>query len=139
MDNKNVDAIKALTHAMSPSTSGVYDELQALLQTSIVRVNPSGIPVLVDDWYTRVDLLFLDDMDMHWSVEADPSGKYGVAELLRDTLSQEWCKSNSGWALADDPEDIIFDFGEFDEWRDAFEDEEQLRADSTEGVGRFGI
>jgi hypothetical protein len=130
-------SVQALAYTMA--NSGVYEELQALTQMSVLKVNEAGIPVLTEDWYASVDLLILDDMDMYWSLKADPDGKYGINEKIRKTLHREWLKFSDGWTLRDSQDDIIFDFREFDEWRDAFEDKQQVQADSTEGVGRFGI
>ena len=67
------------------------------------------------------------------------SDRMVVTEHVRETLSQKWIKTEYGWALPDDPDENINGFGDFDEWRDAFEDEQQSKEDSAEGVGRFGI
>ena len=135
----SMEAMKMFAVALSPSTCGVYDELKSLIQSRVLSVNDAGIPNLTEEWSTKVDLLLLDDMDSFWTRSRDPSGKYGVSERVRTALGEKWRKTYKGWALASDPKEIVFDFGEFDEWRDAFEDQQQSKDDSSEGVGRFGV
>jgi hypothetical protein len=135
----SIEAMKSLAYAVAPSTSGVLDELHALAHSEIVGINEAGIPVLSEDWFLRVDLLLLDDMDSFWSLDIDPTGRYGISDYIRSTLNITWKKNQFGWALVEEPDSIIFDFGTFDEWRVAFEDHQQSKVDSTEGVGRFGI
>lgn len=133
-----LEALKRLAHVLSPLQTGVYDELFALIRTGVLSVDERGIPALAKDWWSGVDLLLLDDMYESWGVQADVSGWYGVAEKVRRTLNRKWVRTDCGWAFAQDQEDIVFDFEEFDEWRMAFEDKQRAQSDGLEGVGRFG-
>jgi hypothetical protein len=131
------EAIKILAHVLSPSRTGVYDELLALSRTGVLAVDDRGIPGLTKDWWSRVDLLLLDEMHESWGLQADTLGKYGVAEKVRRTLNRKWVRTDCGWALAKEDDDIVFDFEEFDEWRVAYEDKQRARSDGADGVGRF--
>jgi len=141
-DTKEIpqEAVQALAHAMSSFSNGVIDELTALLRTSVLHLNDTAIPTLTNDWYEQLDILVLDDMDSCWGLQVDPTGKYGMSDYVRATLNEEWGKNSDGWFLVNhDPDDAVYEFAEFDEWRDAFEHKEQTRVDTKEGVGRFGI
>jgi hypothetical protein len=133
-----LNALKILAHVLSPNQTGVYDELLALVRTGVLLVDKRGIPALAKDWWSSVEILLLDDMYESWGLQADPNGRYGVAEKVRKTLHRKWVRTHYGWAFAQDEEDIVFDFEEFDEWRMAFEDKRRAQSDGVDGVGRFG-
>jgi hypothetical protein len=125
-------------YLLSPTSSGLYDELLALLRMNVLKVR-NGIPVLAEDWYENVDIIVLDDMSDYWSSEADPDGKYCVHEEIRDTLEEKWIKYSYGWALADYPKELIFDYSVLDEWRETFEGRLEEQGNRSEGIGRFGL
>lgn len=126
-------------HLLSPSSSGLYDELMALVKMEVLKTHSSGIPFLSRDWFLKVDILVLDDMDRCWGSDADPEGRFCIDEEMRDTLEEQWVKSDYGWSTADDPNDLVFDFEVIDEWREAFQGQMEEKANCTEGVGRFGL
>jgi len=134
---QKLEAIKMLAHVLSPTKTGICDELLALIHTRVVSVDDRGIPSLTKDWWTRVDFLLLEDMHQKWSKVADPLGRYGVANTLRKCLKKKWVRTYRGWAFAQDEEDVVFDFEEFEDWRVAFEDKQQARDENIDGVGRF--
>jgi hypothetical protein len=134
---EHVDALQLLLHVLSPTRSGVCDELLALIQLGVLAVDERGLPALCRDWWSNVDVLLLDDMAESWGVAADPSGKYGITDAVRMPLDEQWTKAEDGWALGE--EDIVYEDSEFDAWRAAFEDKQQAQSDNIEGVGRFGI
>jgi hypothetical protein len=117
---------------------GIYDELLALIRTNVVKVDPRGIPGLSASWWSHVDILVLDDMWSNWGIHADPKYKFGVAVKVRKGLRRYWFRSDTGWALMSQKDDIIFVFEEFDEWRVAFEGKQQTVSDGIDGIGRFG-
>jgi hypothetical protein len=134
---EQVDALQLLLHVLSPTRSGVCDELLALIQMGVLAVDERGLPALCHDWWSNVDVLLLDDMAESWGVAADPSGKYGITDAVRMPLDEQWTKAEDGWALGE--EDTVYEDSEFDAWRAAFEDKQQAQSDNIEGVGRFGI
>lgn len=135
-----VDKLNMFAFAVLPSATGIVDELYALIRSSILDLNEAGIPKLASQWFSNVDVLLLDDMDSYWGIRADPTNKFGMSQHIRATLHREWEKTDEGWILVkEDPYDVVYEFAVFDEWRDAFEDKEKTKADSIEGVGRFGI
>ena len=97
------------------------------------------IPVLAKSWYENVDLLILEDMKDNWGVKADPGGRFGVRDSIRRRLHSKWVRTYDGWALSRNRKEIIYDFGEFDEWRETFETKHQVEGEETEGIGQFGI
>lgn len=134
------DELNSIAFAVLPTATGIVDELYALVRSSILELNEAGIPKLAPHWFSNVDVLLLDDMDSYWGIRADPTGKFGMSQHVRATLHREWEKTDEGWILVvEDPYDVVYEFAVFDEWRDAFEDKEKIKADSIEGVGRFGI
>jgi hypothetical protein len=138
ISNDILDQFCLAVHFLSPASSGLYDELIALLKMGVLKVS-SGIPVLTDDWWSKVDIIVLDDMKTSWSTSVDPDSRYCVNEELRDTLEEQWKKSNCGWALVDNPRDLIFDFTVLDEWKETFENRLVEKANLSEGIGRFGL
>lgn len=132
-----LEAMKVLAHVLSPSRTGVFDELLALIRSGVLDVNSRGIPVLANVWWTKVDMLILDDMSDHCGVRADPTAKGGVGGKIRNTLHRKWTKSHYGWVFADDYQEVVFDFEEYAEWRAAFEDKQRARSEGVDGVGRF--
>jgi hypothetical protein len=126
-------------HLLYPSTSGLYDELVALLKIDVLKLDPSGIPCLAMDWYTNVDVVILEDLDRCFGSDADPEGRFCINDELRDTLEEKWVKSEYGWATTDDPSDLVFDYDVIDAWREAFQGEIEEQANLVEGVGRYGL
>jgi hypothetical protein len=133
---KSAEALKVLLLALSPSRSGVCDELLALIRMGVLRLE-NGIPTLARKWWTDVDVLMLDDMFENWGLDADPSGKYAIVDSIRKPLGKHWKKTEEGWVL--DGYDVVYEDSEFDAWRLAFEDKQQSQSDNIDGVGRFGI
>ena len=127
-------------HLLSPSSSGLYDELLALVNMEVLEIHPSsGVPVLTLDWFSKVDMILLDDMYNYWGSDADPEGRFCINYEMRDTLEEQWIRSDYGWSTADDPNDLAFDFEVIDEWRQAFEGQMEEKANDADGVGRFGL
>jgi hypothetical protein len=139
LSNEVVDQFALVIHLLSPSRSGLYDELIALLKIGILKISSSGIPVLTEGWWAKIDIVILDEMSSSWSTKADPDSRYCVNEELRDTLEERWVKSDHGWSLLENPKDLIFDFGVLDEWRETFEGRLEEKANLSEGIGRFGL
>ena len=139
LNQESADHFLMAAHLLYPSTSGLYDELMALLKMDVLKLDPSGIPGLAMDWYTNVDLVILEDMDRCWGSDADPEGRFCINDELRDTLEEKWVKYQYGWALADDPDDLVFDYEVIDAWREAFQGEMEEQANLAEGVGRYGL
>jgi hypothetical protein len=129
----------SVVHLMSPTRSGVYDELMAFTKMGILDISPSGVPRLSEDWFSKVEIILLEDMDTAWGSQIDPDGKYCVHKSLRQGLEKYWGRHSYGWALAADPDDLIFDFDELDEWRKTFEGKVEEKANISEGIGRFGL
>ena len=127
-----------LAYLINSCGGGVVDELLALIKMGVVVINSSGIPTLVEDWQIHVDVAVLSDMD-NWSDSKDPDGLYRVNEELRTQLQEHWVKSDDGWALADEPEEILFDIEELEDWRHSFEGKVETRENHAEGIGRFGL
>lgn len=138
-DAGNAAAVKMLAHLVSPEISGIFDELLALLSMNVLEIDSQGIPKLSRDWWAHVDLLLLEDMNDNWGPKADPRGRFGITDAVRGPLSAAWRRTRDGWVLVDDPNELVFDFDEFDIWREAFEQKQQEKQDDDEGIGRFGI
>lgn len=132
-----LEALTILSHFLSPGRTGVWDELAAMIKTKILEVDEHGIPALTKDWWTRVDILFLSEMNERCGFFADPKGVYGIVDTVRTTLSRKWIQCDTGWALTADTDDIIYDFEEFDEWRAAFNEKKNARSDRVDGIGKF--
>jgi len=127
--------VKLLAYAISQT--GICDELLALVRTEVVSIDNRGIPKLTKDWWSKVDLLLLDEMHEHFGVQADSTGKFGIAQMVRKKLDRKWVKGHYGWSFENDPHDIIYEYEEFDEWRRAYEEKQQSRSDGVAGVHRF--
>jgi hypothetical protein len=134
---QHAQSLNILAHVLSPTRTGVMDELDALITTNVVVVDDRGIPKLSRDWWTRIDILVLDDMEAKWGIDIDTKGKCGVFEPIRKTLYRKWTSCDTGWALNTDIEDIVYEFQEFDEWRMAFTDKQRSRLDQADGIGKF--
>jgi hypothetical protein len=128
-----------LANLLSPNRTGVYDEVLALVTMGILSIAPSGIPKLTSEWFSRVDILMLDEFHGAWGPKADPDGLYCVQHKLRRGLEKNWVRTDRGWAMADDPDDLCFDFEELDEWRLNFEGTVEANENHSEGIGRFGL
>lgn len=136
---ENLAPLKLIAALASPDRTGVVDELLALIRMGVLVVDERGIPGLADDWWEHVDLLILEDMNNLWCSKLDPLGKFGVIDDIRVPLGEKWRRTRNGWVMNDDPNDIVFDFDEFDDWREAFEEKQQELQDDDEGIGKFGI
>ena len=139
VQNETLDEFCMLIHLLSPARSGLYDELVALLKMGVFKVSPSGIPVLTDDWWAKIDIVVLDDMHTSWSTKVDPDSRHCVNEELRDTLEEKWVWKRTGWSLAENPTELVFDFAILDEWRETFEGRIEEKENMLEGIGRFGL
>jgi hypothetical protein len=78
-------------------------------------------------------------MHAAWGTDADADGRHCVHFELRDALEEQWVKTDFGWVIAEDPDDIIFDLEVLQEWRQAFEGKVEEKANMLEGIGRFGL
>jgi len=74
-----------------------------------------------------------------WGSKVDPSRKYGMADEIRTKLEEKWGRNSYGWYLSEEPKETIFDFEQYDLWREAFEEKQQEEEEDAEGIGRFGI
>jgi hypothetical protein len=137
--NEVLDQFYLVIHLLSPARSGLYDEMIALLKMGIFKISPSGIPVLTKDWWTKIDIVVLDEMNSSWSTKTDPDSRHCVSEELRDMLEEKWVKSDYGWSLLENRKELIFDFAILDEWRETFEGRLEEKANLSEGIGRFGL
>lgn len=134
--NSYLTAITVLAHVLSPQQTGICDELLALLCKDILIIDESrGILDLSEDWYSKVDVTILEDMQLNWGRSADPGGKFGIIEEIRK-LCDSWDRTAEGWLLKEDNE-IVFLFDELREWRKAFEHKHQVLSDGKDGIGRF--
>jgi hypothetical protein len=130
------DAVKALAVSLSPNQSGVCDELLALLHTGVLTVDKiRGIPVLSSKWYSFVDVLLLNDMQINWNRTSDPVGKYGIIDEITN-LSQFWQLAENGWILKNENE-LVYDFNDMEEWRAAFEAKHCAKIEGIDGIGKF--
>ncbi len=139
VSNEILDQFCTVIHLLSPARTGIYDEIIALLKMGVFKISPSGIPVLTEDWWTKIDIVVLDDMHTSWSTKIDPDSRHCVNEELRDTLEEKWVKSSRGWSLLENRDELIFDFAILDEWRETFEGRLEEKANLLEGIGRFGL
>ncbi|CAB9521087.1 expressed unknown protein [Seminavis robusta] len=127
-----------MEYLVSTERTGVHDELLALVRTGILSMQ-GGVPRPSPAWYTMVDLNLLNEMHGTWSPAADEFGKYSVSNKMRKKLYDKWVVSEYGWALKTDPSDIVYEFEEWEEWRQTFEDKQEARSDNVHGIGRFGL
>ena len=129
--------MQCLAYTASPLRTGILDELLALVRSETVSIDSRGIPALTKDWWSKVDFLLLDDMHERFGVRVDPTGRYGVAEKIRTKLDHEWTSTPQGFAYASEPEDTVYDFAEFYQWRTVFEEKQQSQSEGATGVHRF--
>lgn len=141
VSEETVEQLCLAAYLLSPASSGLYDELLALVHMGVLEISSStGIPLVAEDWASKIDFVVLEDMDGAWGTEADPDGRFCIHPDMRDALEEEWVKtSNGGWALASDPEDVIFDPDVLEEWRQFFQGQLEEKANISEGIGRFGL
>jgi hypothetical protein len=139
VSQEQVNTYSLAAHRLSPANSGVYDELLAFIKLGVLHASTDGIPYLAPEWASNVDVIVLDDMDAAWGTDADPDGRHCMHFELRDALEDQWIKSEFGWALVEDPDDIIFDLEVLQEWRQAFEGKVEEKANLLIGIGRFGL
>ena len=129
----------AIAYLVSPERSGLLDELLVLLRSRIIRKTRNGGAVFRRDWASQVDLLLLNDMYAHWSLDADPENKHCMHNKVRYNLASYWIRIDGAWALSEDMSEIIYIDEEFDEWRQTFESKADMKSNEEEGIGRFGI
>lgn len=140
ISEQTVEQLCLAAYLLSPASSGLYDELLALVHMGVLEISRTGIPVLAEDWAAKVDYVVLEDMEAAWGTDVDSDGRYCIHQEMRDALEEEWIKTaNGGWALASDPEDVIFDPDVLEEWRQFFHGQLEAKANITEGIGRFGL
>lgn len=136
-DPKAEDLVR-LAYLVSPERTGLLDEMMALVETGLLERTMDGGAVLPKDWFMKVDPLILENMEAHWSVEADPNSKYLVHPKVRNGMTN-WERVDGGWALKEEPSDVIFYDEEWEEWRKTFLDREERRVNQEDGIGNFGI
>ena len=139
VSNSILDEFCMVIHLLSPARSGLYDEILALLKMKVLKISSSGIPVLTDDWWTKIDIVVLDEMHTSWSTKVDPDSRHCISEELRDTLEEKWVWKKNGWYLLESSRELMFDFAILDEWRETFEGRLEEKANLLEGIGRFGL
>ena len=128
-----------LSHLLSPERTGVLDELLALHRFGVLTLKKGGVPKAAKAWYSSIDLMLLNEMYECWSPQADPSGKFMVSNKLRRKLHDKWMPSEQGWSLKDEPTEIIFEYDEWEEWRNSFESKQEEKTNTEHGIGGFGL
>jgi len=135
-----VEDLALIAHLVSPEKSGLYDELMAMIRSGVLKIDNRGVAILNgDDWYSKVDVLLLNDMFHQWSPSVDTENKFCMDEHVRRALQTNWECVDGDWALTSDPFDIIHHDEEYEEWRRSFENTNQAQEDSIEGIGKFGF
>ncbi|GKY99791.1 hypothetical protein MPSEU_000932900 [Mayamaea pseudoterrestris] len=132
-------ALSLLSMVISPTVSGVTDELLSLCKSGVLRLDDEGIPVPTHDWWAHVDLIMLEDMHQHWGNKPDPRGLCGISNKMRKALGRKWQRNSLGWSFTNNVEQTVFDFYDYDEWRDGLELKMTSSMNFVQGVGRFGI
>ena len=135
--NDTVEQLCLAAYLLSPVSTGLYDEFLALLRTGVVEISPSGVPILTDDWVTKVDYVVLQDMEDHW--KNDDMNRYCIFPAMKERLQKEWMFEDDTWALSSDPDEIIYSIPELEEWRQFFQGQIEAQANLSEGIGRFGL
>lgn len=136
---ETVEHLCLAAYLLSPASSGLYDELLALVQAGALEISTNGIPRLSKDWVTKVDVVLLQDLDAAWGTHLDPEGRYGIHPGMRDCVEEAWTKTSDGcWAL-DDGDDVVYDESELEEWRQFFQGQRDEQANVSDGIGRFGL
>jgi hypothetical protein len=133
--SQRMDLEAAVVSLVSPTRTGVADEILALLAQGVLELQQDMV-LLSDDWYGKVDCLILDEMHSSWGQSTDPRAKFGVPKAITTPLECVWKRKRSMWLL--DGEEI-HDSAKMQEWRDVFENRKDLHENRVEGVGRFGI
>ncbi len=128
-----------LSCLLSPKSTGVYDEIMALLTMGVLRRTISGCVVLAKDWAMHVDPLLLNDMEEHWCKRLDPRNKHCISRPVRTKLESEWTRVRRGWAMSSDLDDIVYSDEEWNEWKEHFQDRFESQINDTEGIEKFGI
>lgn len=139
---RTVERVKSkmiLSNLLSTDRTGVLDELLALQRFGVLTLKKGGVPKPAKDWYSSVDLMLLNEMYECWSPQADPMGKFMVSSKMRRKLHDKWIPSEQGWALKEDPGEIIFEYDEWDEWRNSFEEKQEEKTNTEHGIGGFGL
>jgi hypothetical protein len=103
----------------------------------VIDISPSGIPALAEDWVTKVDYVVLQDMEDHW--KNDAMNRYCIWPAMKDMLQSEWIYEDDNWALSSDPDDVIYNVPELEEWRQFFQGQIEAQTNLSEGIGRFGL
>jgi len=134
---EELEVLKALACFVSPDRSGIADEILALMKMDIIEIDERGACVLAEEWWANADLLLLEDMNLNWGRSVDPRRKHGVSEKIQKILREKWRRTESGWVANEEPNSLVFDFEEFDDWREAFERKQQSLLDDSEGIGWF--
>lgn len=137
ISSETVGQLSLAAYLLSPASIGLYDELLALVKTGVIEISSSGVPILIDDWSTKVDYFVLQDMEDHW--KNDTLNRYCLSSYMKETLEQEWIYEDDIWALASDPDDIIYNVQELEEWRQFFQGQMEAQTNQSEGIGGFGL
>lgn len=137
IDDDTVRQLCLAAYLLSPVATGLYDELLALVKTGVMEISASGIPSLTEDWATKVDYVVLQDMQEHW--KDDTLNRHCLCPAMKSALKEEWLYEDETWALASDPEDVIYNVVELEEWRQFFHGQVEAHTNATEGIGRFGL
>jgi hypothetical protein len=135
--SETVEQLCLAAYLLSPVSTGLYDELLALVKTGVIDISPSGIPALAEDWVTKVDYVVLQDMEDHW--KNDAMNRYCIWPAMKDMLQSEWIYEDDNWALSSDPDDVIYNVPELEEWRQFFQGQIEAQTNLSEGIGRFGL
>jgi hypothetical protein len=135
--NETVEQMCLAAYLLSPASTGLYDELLALVKTGVLEISASGIPILAEDWAAKVDYVVLQDMEDHW--KNDTMNRYCLCPTMKEMLQGEWIFEDDSWALSSDPEDVIYHVSELEEWRHFFRGQLEAQTNLSEGIGRFGL
>lgn len=100
IESETADLLCLAAYLLSPTFSGLYDELLAFVKMGVLEISKTGIPTVTSDWASKVDIILLEDMENLWGTDVDPDGRCCIQLELRDALEAEWIKTNQGWSLS---------------------------------------
>ena len=125
-----------LTYLLSSWKTGLIDEVISLCDAGILekcRAGGAGFR-LKNNWQSRVDPLFLDEMHEKWG--QDFGNKYCIHLSIREQIEQTWERTVEGWVR---DKRLMFSHEDLKAERTVFLDDFEEWHDEMQGVGKFGI
>ena len=128
-----------ILHFASDFKTGHMNEIKALVDHGMVKINENGFTSLTSGWERKIHPFILNAMRIDgWNVQSDRENKFSLHNNIREAIDLEWKHSAEGWVSKTTGKTCHFHY-RYDNFRKDFERSFEEIENEIDGIAQFGI